>query len=44
MPYSDKEKTLVDVLYFKLQFTPHELQEMAKRLDIFANILNQCTY
>ena len=33
MPYSDKEKTFLDVLYFKLKFTLKELQEMAKGLD-----------
>jgi len=33
VPYSDKEKTFLDVLYFKLKFTLKELQEMAKGLD-----------
>lgn len=32
VPYSDKEKTFLDVLYFKLKFTSQELQEMAKGL------------
>lgn len=33
LPYSDKEKTFLDVLYFKLKFTLEELQEMLKGLD-----------
>lgn len=33
VPYSDKEKTFLDVLYFKLKFTAEELREMAKGLD-----------
>ncbi len=33
LPYSDKEKTFLDVLYFKLKFTDEELQEMVKGLD-----------
>lgn len=33
LPYSDKEKTFLDVLYFKLKFTPEELREMVKRLE-----------
>ncbi len=33
LPYSDKEKTFLDVLYFKLKFTDEELQEMATGLD-----------
>lgn len=33
LPYSDKEKTFLDVLYFELKFSVEELREMATELD-----------